>query len=139
MAAEPRSLERFQRETRSVAALNHPNIVILHSVEEAEGLHFLVMDLVEGEMLSNLIDGGPLPPERFLPIALQLTEALEAAHARGVIHRDLKLRNGVVTPERRVKVLDFGIARLPHPQTGLHRKIVSLPRLAESSRLTRTP
>lgn len=114
LAAEPRSLERFQREARSVAALNHPNIVTLHSVEEAEGLHFLVMELVEGEMLSSLIDGGPMLPERFLPIALQLTEALEAAHARGIIHRDLKPRNVMVTPEGRVKVLDFGIARLTH-------------------------
>ena len=114
LAEEPRSLERFQREARSVATLNHPNIVTLHSVKEAEGLHFLVMELVEGEMLSSLIDGGPMLPERFLPIALQLAEALEAAHARGVIHRDLKPRNVMVTPEGRVKVLDFGIARLTH-------------------------
>lgn len=113
LAEEPRSLERFQREARSVAALNHPNIVTLHSVEESEGLHFLVMELVEGEMLSNLID-GPMPPEQLLPIALQLAEALEAAHARGIIHRDLKPRNVMVTPEGRVKVLDFGIARLTH-------------------------
>ena len=112
VAAEPRSLERFQREARSVAALNHPNIVTLHSVEEAEGLHFLVLEHVEGETLSSLITDGPMSSERLLPIALQLTEALEAAHARGIIHRDLKPRNVMVTPEGRVKVLDFGIAKL---------------------------
>jgi serine/threonine protein kinase/tetratricopeptide (TPR) repeat protein len=112
LAGEPRSLERFQREARSVAALNHPNIVTLHSVEEAEGLHFLVMELVEGETLADLLATGPMSLERILEIALPLVEALEAIHARGVIHRDLKPRNVMVSREGRVKLLDFGIARL---------------------------
>lgn len=112
LASEPRHLERFQREARSVAALNHPNIVTIHSVEEAEGIHFLVLELVEGETLADLLASGPMSPERILEIALPLVEALEAIHARGVIHRDLKPRNVMVSRERRVKLLDFGIARL---------------------------
>lgn len=113
MALEPRHLERFQREARSVAALNHPNIVTIYSVEEAKGLHFLVLELVEGETLADLLAAtGPMPLDRVLAIARPLTEALEAAHARGIIHRDLKPRNIMVSREGRVKVLDFGIARL---------------------------
>jgi tetratricopeptide (TPR) repeat protein len=112
LAAEPRHLERFKREAWSIAALNHPNIVSIYSVEEAEGLHFLVLELVEGKTLADLLSASPMPLDRMLEIALPLTEALEAAHARGVIHRDLKPRNIMVSHEGRVKVLDFGIARL---------------------------
>ncbi|HSN88428.1 MAG TPA: serine/threonine-protein kinase, partial [Thermoanaerobaculia bacterium] len=117
MALEPRHLERFQREARSVAALNHPNIVTIYSVEEAKGLHFLVLELVEGETLADrLAATGPMPLDRVLAIALPLTEALEAAHERGIVHRDLKPRNIMVNGEGRVKILDFGIARLAHAE-----------------------
>ena len=113
LTADPQHLERFEREARSVAALNHPNIVTIHSVEEAEGLHFLVMELVEGETLAGLLGShGPFPLEELLDIALALTRALEAAHARGIVHRDLKPRNVMVSSEGRVKVLDFGIASI---------------------------
>ncbi|HKH48680.1 MAG TPA: serine/threonine-protein kinase, partial [Thermoanaerobaculia bacterium] len=113
LSAEPRSLERFEREARSVAALNHPNIVTIHSVEEVEGLHFLVMELVEGETLADLLAShGPFPLEELLDITLALTRALEAAHGRGIVHRDLKPRNVMVSSEGRVKILDFGIARI---------------------------
>lgn len=111
LATEPHHLERFEREARSVAALNHPNIVTIHAVEEYEGLHFLVMELVEGETLAALLSArGPFPLEELLDIALALTRALEAAHARGIVHRDLKPRNVMVSGEGRVKVLDFGLA-----------------------------
>src|SRR4028119_2535402 len=86
LAEEPRHLERFRREARSVAALNHPNIVTLYSVEEVEGLHFLVMEVVEGETLADLIAEGPMPLEHLLPIACPLAEALEAAPRRGGLH-----------------------------------------------------
>ena len=113
LAAQPGRLERFQREARSVAALNHPNIVTLHSVEEAEGLHFLVMELVDGETLAGLLSSrGPFPLEELLDIALALTRALEVAHARGIVHRDLKPSNVMVSSEGRVKVLDFGVASI---------------------------
>lgn len=113
LTAEPRHLERFQREARSAAALNHPSIVTVYSVEEAEGLHFLVMELVEGETLADLLSAkGPFPLEMLLDIALALTRALEAAHGRGIVHRDLKPRNVMVSSEGHVKILDFGIARM---------------------------
>lgn len=113
LTRETRHLERFQREARAIAALNHPNIVTIHSVEEAGGLRFLVLELVEGETVADLLAaGGPMPLDRLLAIALPLTDALEAAHAQGIVHRDLKPRNIMVTREGRVKVLDFGIARL---------------------------
>jgi serine/threonine protein kinase/tetratricopeptide (TPR) repeat protein len=113
LAAQPGRLERFEREARSVAALNHPNIVTLHSVEEADGLHFLVMELVDGQTLADLLSlRGPFPLEELLDIALALTRALEVAHARGIVHRDLKPSNVMVTSEGRVKVLDFGIASI---------------------------
>jgi serine/threonine protein kinase/tetratricopeptide (TPR) repeat protein len=111
LAAETRHLERFQREARSVASLNHPNIVTLYSIEETEGLHFLVMELIEGETLAEILARGWLPLPRLLSIAIPLVEALEAAHACGVIHRDLKPQNVMIRRDGQVKILDFGLAR----------------------------
>ena len=105
-------LERLEREARAVAALNHPNIVTLHSVEEAEGVRFLTMEYVEGRTLAESLPSGGLPPKSFFEVAVPLAEALAAAHEKGIIHRDLKPGNVMVTPEGRVKVLDFGLARL---------------------------
>ncbi len=111
MAANPERLARFQREARVLAALNHPNIVTIYSVEEAEGLHFLTMELVEGQTLDRLIPNGGLPIEQITEIAGALADALAAAHERGIIHRDLKPANVMVTVDGRVKVLDFGLAK----------------------------
>ena len=110
--ALPHSLERFRREACSVAALNHPNIVTIYSVEEHEGLHFLTMELVQGRTLGSVIPPEGLPLRRLLEIAVQLAAALEAAHERGIVHRDLKPANVMVGQGDRVKVLDFGIAKL---------------------------
>ncbi len=111
MASSPDMLERFRREARAVAALNHPSIVTIHSVEEAEGIHFLTMELIEGQSLDRLIPEGGLDIRRILEIAAALSVALAAAHEKGIVQRDLKPANVMVTTEGVVKVLDFGLAK----------------------------
>ncbi|TNF84940.1 MAG: hypothetical protein EP299_00100, partial [Acidobacteria bacterium] len=112
LAASKERLDRFQREAETLAALDHPNIVTIHSVEEVDGVRFLTMQLVEGKRLSELIPKSGMPLERIFEIAIPLADALAAAHDKGVIHRDLKPGNLMVTDEGRVKVLDFGLAKL---------------------------
>ena len=102
---------RFQREAKLLASLNHPNIAAIYGLEESGGTNFLVLELVEGETLSDQLKRGPIPVEESLKLALQIAEAVEAAHEKGVIHRDLKPANIKVTPEGKVKVLDFGLAK----------------------------
>ena len=115
MSSDPERRERFEREARAVAALNHPSIVTIHSVEEADGVPFLTMELVEGKPLSALLQPGGLPLDGLLRIGLGISDAMAAAHQRGITHRDLKPANVMVTPEGRVKVLDFGLAKLQEP------------------------
>ena len=115
-ASDPERLSRFEREARLLASLNHPNIATLHGLEQDEGIHFLVMELVAGETLEERLSRGPLEMDEALPIFCQLTEALEAAHREGVIHRDLKPANIKITPEGNVKVLDFGLAKAFEPE-----------------------
>ena len=113
MASDPNRLSRFQREARTDAALNNPNIVTIFSVEESNGIHFLTMELVAGKGLDELIPAGGLPLDRFLDLATPIADAVSSAHARGIVHRDLKPANVMVTDNgRRVKVLDFGLAKL---------------------------
>ena len=110
-ASDPERLARFQREARAVAALNHPNVVTLYSVEESDGVHFLTMELIEGQPLDRLIPEHGLPAGQIVEIASALAEALAAAHEKSIVHRDLKPSNVMVTEEGRVKVLDFGLAK----------------------------
>src|SRR5688572_27088464 len=112
VASSPERLARFEREARIVASLNHPNIVTLHSIEEADGIRFLTMELVEGRSLADLITPAGLPVAQVLDLMIPLADALSAAHEKGVVHRDLKPANVMVTHEGRVKVLDFGVAKL---------------------------
>src|SRR5881397_2881425 len=105
-------VSRFQREAEVLASLNHPNIAAIHNIEEANGSRFLVLELVDGETLADRIARGPIPVEEALDIAKNICEALEAAHEKGIIHRDLKPANVKITPEGRVKVLDFGLAKI---------------------------
>ena len=100
VAGDPESRERFEREARAVAALNHPNIVTIHSVEESDGLLFLTMELVEGQSLADLIPAGGMPLDRLLVTGAAVADAIGAAQQRGITHRDLKPANVMVTPSR---------------------------------------
>src|ERR1700732_828531 len=111
-AHDPERLCRFQREAKMLASLNHPNIATIHGLEQSNGTSYLVMELVAGETLAERVKReGALPIEEALTICKQIAEALEAAHEKGIIHRDLKPANVKVTPEGKVKVLDFGLAK----------------------------
>src|SRR6185369_17193666 len=119
LALSPDRLARFEREAKTVAGLNHPNIVVLHSIEEDRGTRFLTMELVEGQSLAALVTPGGLPFAQLLELAIPLADALAAAHEKGVVHRDLKPANVMVTREGRVKVLDFGLAKLVQAEPDL--------------------
>lgn len=112
MANDPVSLERFSREARAVAALNHPHIVTIFSTEEADGVRFMTMELIEGRTLNQMIPTGGLSLGQFFDIAIALADALSAAHQKQITHRDLKPANVMVSDDGRVKVLDFGLARV---------------------------
>ncbi len=112
MAADPERARRFEREAKAVAALNHPNIVTIFSVEEAEGIHFLIMELVEGRSLNSFIPPAGMPVKDLLKYAIDLADAVASAHEQGITHRDLKPQNVMVDTKGRLKVLDFGLAKV---------------------------
>src|SRR5215471_7194848 len=112
LAAEPERISRFEREAELLASLNHANIAIVHDFQQAERRQFLVMELVEGDTLADRLKHGPLSLEDSLDAARQVAEALEAAHHRGIIHRDLKPANIKIDADGKVKVLDFGLAKI---------------------------
>jgi Tol biopolymer transport system component len=111
LAADPGRLARFEREAKVLASLSHPNIAQVHGLEEADGVHAIVMELVAGEDLALRIGRGPVPFSEAVIIARQIAEALDAAHEKGIVHRDLKPANVMITPDGVVKVLDFGLAK----------------------------
>ncbi len=113
---DPERLARFEREARVLASLNHPNIAAIHGVEEAEGKRFLILELVEGETLAERLSRGPFSLEETLEVCRQIAESLEGAHEKNIIHRDLKPSNVKITPDRKVKILDFGLAKAFHDQ-----------------------
>jgi serine/threonine protein kinase len=129
VAADPERRQRFEREARAVAALNHPNIVTIHSVDEADSRLFLTMELVSGQPLSEMIGRNGLPIEKLLTIAVPLADAVSAAHARGITHRDLKPANVMVTSDGQVKVLDFGLAKLIDAGSAADRTATEAPDL----------
>jgi serine/threonine protein kinase/Tfp pilus assembly protein PilF len=111
LAGDPDRMQRFAREARAASALNHPNVATIHDVGESDGIHFIVMERVEGETIATSIEGRPLSPSEVIDIAVQVADALDVAHAKGITHRDIKPANLMLTHRGHVKVLDFGIAK----------------------------
>ena len=116
-SVDPNRLRRFEQEARSVSALNHPNIITIHEFGQADGLHFIVSEFIDGETLRRRMGTGTVNPDDLLDIAIQTTNALKAAHDAGIVHRDIKPENIMVRPDGLVKVLDFGLAKLTEPRT----------------------
>jgi serine/threonine protein kinase len=117
---DPDRVARFEREAQVVASLNHPNIAVIHGFQESDGVRALVLELVEGETLGEIIARGPVPLADALDIARQIADALEAAHDKGIVHRDLKPDNVKITPEGKIKVLDFGLAKMLESEPARH-------------------
>ena len=133
---DPERLARFEREARTLASLNHPNIASIYGLEKADGIRGLVMELVEGPTLAERIAQGPIAIEEALPIAKQIAEALEAAHEQGIVHRDLKPANVKVRPDGTVKVLDFGLAKALEPSGATSPGMTQSPTITSPAMMT---
>ena len=128
-------LERFEREARLLAQLNHPNIATLHGLEESDGQPFLVMELVEGETLAERIARGPIPLDEAIPLFIQIAGGLEAAHEKGIIHRDLKPANIMISSDGTPKILDFGLAKAFAPDEDVSADMSRSPTLTRGTAL----